>query len=213
MEIIKISSNHISTKAIKKVIKALKCNKVVVIPTDTVYGLSVNALNSYAIRKIFKIKKRSKKMPLSVIVRDYRMARRFVYFNQNSRAIFQKFLPGRLTLVLPCRGNLPKILISEKKSLGIRIPNNKIVQRIMKEIDFPITATSANVSNRPPFYSANDVFKEFQKQRYKPDLIIDGGELPKVLPSTVVDLTEGKIKIIRQGPIRKRQLVASLVHW
>lgn len=200
MRVIKINLKKPEKEKIQQIVKALKQGKTVVIPTDTAYGLAACALDTKAVRKVFAIKKRPLNNPISVIVRDLNMAKKIAYFDNRAKRIFKKFLPGPITLVVPKKKIVPDILTSGQPKVGIRISFDKVTRAIMKKINFPITATSANISRRKVPYSKEEVLYQYKGKRKKPDLIVDAGKLPKIKPSTVVDLTSKKPKILRKGP-------------
>lgn len=213
MKTIRINIDRPEREKIQRIAGALKEGKTIVIPTDTTYGLAANALNKKAIKKVFAIKKRAKNKPLSVLVRDLKMAERIAYLDSRAKRIFKKFLPGPLTIVVKkierrlkpaatrkCK-ILPDILTAGQPNVGIRLSGDKVTRAIMQRIDFPITATSANLSGKKVPYSVEEILKQYKNQKLKPDLIVDAGKLPKVRPSTVVDLSRGKIKILRKGTI------------
>jgi len=201
MKLIKINIENPESKKIEQIVKALKKSKTVVIPTDTAYGLAGNALDKKANKKVFTIKERPYFKPLSVLVSGLKMAEKIAYFNAQARKIFKKFLPGPLTIVVKKKKILPDILTSEQPNVGIRCSNDKLTRAIMKKINFPITATSANLSGKKVPYSIKEILKQYKDQKTKPDLLVDAGKLPKVAPSTVIDLSRKKIKILRKGPI------------
>jgi len=201
MKTISISIDRPEKEKIKKIVGALKEGKAVVIPTDTAYGLAANALDEKAIKKVFAIKNRPKLKPFSVLVRDQKMAERIAYFNSRAKKIFKKFLLGPLTVVVKKKRVVPNILTSGQSNIGIRVSGDKVTRALMKKTDFPITATSANLSGKKVPYSIEEVLKQYKDQKLKPDLIVDAGPLLKVKPSTILDLSGKKPKILRKGPI------------
>ena len=158
-------------------------------------------LDKKAVERIFRIKKRLKNKPLSVIVRDIRMAKTISYIRDREEKILGRYLPGPLTFVLRKKKFVPDILAAGRDSIGIRVPDNKIIKEVMKRIDFPITATSANVSGQLPPYSVNEILEQYGSKKEQPDLIVDVGKLPKVKPSAVVDLTCDPPRVLREGPV------------
>jgi L-threonylcarbamoyladenylate synthase len=210
MEIIKINPNRIEKKKIDYVVKSLKKGKVVVLPTDTSYGLAAKALDKNAVERLYGIKKRPKKSPLTIFVRNFSQISKFAEISERTKKLFNKFLPGPLSLIVPKKNNLfPKLIIS-KNDIGFRIPDNKIIIKILKKIDFPITATSANVSGDKEPYSIEEILKQYKNKTLKPDLVIDVGRLKKTKPSTIVDLSGDKMKLIRKGPIEYKDIINTL---
>jgi len=201
MKIIKINRKSPSDDEIKQITNALKSGEVVVLPTDTSYGLCADAFDTQAIEKIFDIKQRSRHKPVSVFMRDVKMIKEITWVQPQEEKILQRYLPGPFTFVLNRKEVLPDLLNLERDTIGVRISNSVMIKNIMPEIDFPITATSANISGEGSLYSVKQLIEKFDQQTVKPDLIVDAGKLPKVKPSTIVDLTSNPPQIIREGPV------------
>jgi len=202
-EIIKINPKNPDKKIIEKAAKILRNGGVVVYPTDTLYGLGVNASDSKAVLKVFKIKGRENK-PVSIAVANLAEARKYAKFSPLALKIAKKFLPGPLTLILPSRLNLPKELNPNDEKVRIRIPDNKITLELIKKFKFPLTATSANLSGGKNPVIAKEAIKQIGD---RVDLVLDAGKCKYNKPSTVVDLSSAKIEVIREGLISKEELV------
>jgi L-threonylcarbamoyladenylate synthase len=190
--------SKISQKNLKKAVNIIKAGGVVVFPTDTVYGLACDATNKKAIKKLFKIKQRDDKKPLPIFVKDFKMAKDLALISKSQEKFLKKYWPGKLTAVLKRKPGV-KIYGIDKKTIAIRIPSYESINILLKEIDLPLTGTSANISDKPASVKIRDVIKQFKEEKNQPDLIIDAGNLKKSLPSTITDLTSRKIKIIREG--------------
>ncbi|MFH1820539.1 MAG: L-threonylcarbamoyladenylate synthase [Candidatus Nealsonbacteria bacterium] len=202
MEIIKFDNNH----AIELAVGVIKRGGSIIYPTDTVYGLGVSALNQYTIEKLFKIKKRPETKPVPIMVRNIEMAKKLAYIDAKTERILREVWPGQVTVVLEKREVVPDILTAGLKTVGLRIPSHFFTQLLMENLDEPITATSANFSGEPSLGSAVEIIKIFNNAYFRPDLILDAGELPLSPPSTVLDLTSSQPKITRVGPISKKDL-------
>lgn len=207
MKIVKLNE-----KNIKKSVEFLKSGKSVVYPTDTAYGLAVNAADGKAVKNLYRIKGRDFKKPVHVVVNSINQAKKFVQFNPLAEKLFKKFLPGALTLVLEVKSGITNleswmILSAGTQTLGIRMPKNQTARALVKGLGRPITATSANVSKKPACYSVAEVTEQFKHRRIRPDLILDAGQLPKIRPSTIVAFTSQSVKILRQGPISKKRIL------
>lgn len=179
---------------------------IVVCATDTGYLLGGDGLNLQAIRKIYQIKGRSFDKPIHVVVANLAMAHSIAYFNQLADAVFQRFLPGPLTLVLNKKPIVPDLLVSGRPSVGLRIPENPFLLQLVKLADTPITATSANRSGNATPYSVEQVLTELGEAATYVDLIIDQGGTTHTTPSTILDLTQYPARILRQGPITPAML-------
>lgn len=198
MEIIKFSQKNLR-KVVKRAKESIKKGEVLVSPTDTVYGLLADAKNERAVKKIFKIKKRPGGKPIPIFVKNIKMAKNLAFIDKNQEKFLKKFWPGKLTVVFKRKNKLTKILFGREKTIGLRIPNYKLVNLLLEKLNLPLTGTSANISGKPATTKIKEVLRQFQE--FQPDLVIDAGNLPKSKPSTVIDLTKKKPKILRKGAI------------
>lgn len=198
MEILKINLHQPDKGIIKRAVAVLAKGGVIVYPTETCYGLAADALNSPAIKKIFKIKKRSPEMPVSVIVASLAKAKKFVRFSSLALKLAKLSQVRPLTLVLPVRRQLPRSLTGGKKFLGIRVSSCLVARMLAKFLGRPITATSANVSGKPECYNAQAVIRQFKNKKWQPDLILDAGQLPLLKPSIVIKVVGDKIEVLRK---------------
>ena len=203
MKILKINSNRPEKELLALAVAVLTSDGLVVYPTDTLYGIAGNALSKEAILKVYAAKGRDFKKPLSVAFHSLKQAQKYVRFNSISLKIARKFLPGPLTIILPMKYNFPKELTFGSKNVGVRIPDNKIALELIEECGFPITATSANISGNEDLITAEDAMSQIGS---KVDLVLDGGKCKIKKPSTVIEIRDNKIRIIREGAVTKRQL-------
>jgi L-threonylcarbamoyladenylate synthase len=211
MEIIKFNLSgdwrDLDNRIIEAAAGVIKRGGSIVYPTDTVYGLGVNALKPYSIERLFKIKKRPETKPAPVMVQDIEMVKQLAYLDRKIERILKEVWPGQVTVVLEKKPIVPDILTANRKTIGLRIPDHPFTQALMENLAEPITATSANFSGEPPLSSSMEVIKIFEKAYPRPDLILDAGELPSSPPSTVLDLTGSQPKILRIGPVSKKDLM------
>lgn len=182
-------------------IEALTEGKVILYPTETVYGLGADATNREAVEKIFRIKNRNKSKPISVALASVEDAKEIAYFNKFADVLAEKFMPGPLTLVLKSKVRIP--LITFKGKIGIRIPDNKFIQILLQEFRRPITATSANISG---FKSATNVGEIDKKLLKFVEIIVEGQAANFKKESTVVEITGSKPKILREGAVSKEMM-------
>lgn len=208
MDIIKTDPDNPDPQVIQTIVDHLRAGKVVLLPTETVYTLAVDATNEDAIRKVYEIKGRDFSKPLHVVVGNLEMAERYVDANDTARKLAKAFLPGPLTLVLPKKADLlPLMLTSSLPTLGIRIPDLPLSLKVSEVFGLPFTTTSANPSGGVNPYSVQDVLDSLsQKSIDMIDLAINVGDLPNVLPSTIVDISFDKLDVLRIGPISIDQL-------
>lgn len=212
MEIIKVnlSTDWNNPDIIQEAIAVIQRNGSLVYPTDTVYGLAVNALKIHCLERLFKIKKRPETKPVPVMVRDMAMAKKLAFIDRKAEKILKAVWPGPVTVVLEKREIVPDILTAGQRTIGLRIADCRFTQTLMNNLAEPITATSANFSGSPPLNSAAEIIKIFSQAYPRPDLILDAGQLPVSLPSTVLDLTSPRPKILRVGPTNKKDLLKFL---
>jgi L-threonylcarbamoyladenylate synthase len=189
--------------AINEAVEILKEGGLVIYPTETVYGIGADATNHKAIEKLNNYKKRPLGKPYSIAVTDSLMAEKFAVLNKTAKNLYKQFLPGPLTVVSTGKHNLAKGVESEFGTLGIRIPNYKLVLNIVNNFGKPITATSANASYKKRPYKITDILENIsEKQKRLIDLVIDAGTLPPNEPSTVIDTTLDDPVVLRQGNIK-----------
>ncbi len=206
MNIVKIDNPNL----IELVLNTLKKGGVIIFPTETAYGVGVDATNSKAVTKLLTYKKRPEGKAISIAVADVETAERFVEINSSAKNFYNSFMPGPVTIISRAKHVTDLRLESEKGTLGIRIPNYKLLLDILKQGQVAITATSANISGGKTPYSISDILDNIpEKNKELIDLIIDAGELPKNPPSTVIDTTTNELTILRSGRINplKSQLL------
>ena len=193
---------------IKEIAKEIKDGKVVVFPTETVYGIGTNGLDENAIEKLYKIKQRPKEKPITLLVSDIKMINNVAKeISKNEIKLIKKFMPGPLTIILRKKEFLSDILTAGLKFVGIRIPDNEIARKLIEYSGLPIATTSANLSGKVAKIDLEDIRIEFKD---KIDYYIDGGTSKIGKGSTVVKVVENNIKILREGSITKKQLEDTL---
>lgn len=195
---------------IQQAVEIIQRNGSLVYPTDTVYGLGVNAWRAHCLERLFKMKKRPEDKPVPVIVRDLEMAKELARVNRAAEKILRAIWPGAVTVILPKQEIVPDILTAGQPTIGLRIADCRLVQAIMDKLDCPLTATSANFSGQPPLTSSEEIIESFNHAYPRPDLILAAGQLTKISPSTVLDLSGPQPKILRIGPVNKKELLQLL---
>ena len=186
-----------SQSNIKKAKKYLNKNYCIGVPTETVYGLAANAYVDSAVKKIFNLKKRPKNNPLIVHYLDIDSLKKDCVINDNFIRLYKKFSPGPITYILKLKKNtkISKNVTNNEKNLAIRFPNHKIFKELLKQLDYPLAAPSANISTKVSAVQASDVKEEFgNKIKY----ILDGGKCSIGIESTIINLI-GKPTILRLG--------------
>lgn len=187
---------------IRETVDVLRRGGVVVYPTETTYGIGVDATNQRAVNTLLKYKKRREGKPLSVAVADTEMARPYAQLNSNAERMYNTFLPGPVTVVSKGKHVVAKGVESELGTLGIRIPKYPLVLKIISTFGKPVTATGANASYKKRPYTIRDILDNTSKRQQSfIDLILDAGELPHNEPSTVIDTTLDEVAVLRSGPV------------
>ncbi|MDC6469982.1 L-threonylcarbamoyladenylate synthase [Candidatus Pelagibacter sp. Uisw_099_02] len=182
---------------IKKAKKYLNKNYCIGVPTETVYGLAANAYIDLAVKKIFDLKKRPKNNPLIVHYNDIDSLKKDCLINDNFIKLYKKFSPGPITYVLKLKkfSKISKYVTNNQKSLAVRFPKHPLLKNLLKQLDYPLAAPSANRSSRVSAVKKNDVKDEFgNKIKY----ILDGGVCNIGIESTIINLI-GKPTILRLG--------------
>ena len=201
---------------IKKAKKYLDKNHCVGIPTETVYGLAGNAYSDIAVKKIFSLKKRPRNNPLIVHYHSLFQLENDCILNKDFFLLYKKFCPGPLTFVLKLKkkSKISKFVTNNKKTLAIRFPKQGLVRKLIKSLDYPLAAPSANISTKLSSVKATDVKEEFGN---KIKFILDGGKCKIGIESTIINLTR-KPEILRLGGLEnseikkvlKKQLIISI---
>jgi len=182
---------------IKKAKKYLDKNCCIGVPTETVYGLAANAYSNLAVKKIFNLKKRPKNNPLIVHYQDVESLKKDCLINSNFIKLYKKFSPGPITYILKLKKNskISKYVTNKKKCLAVRFPKHKMFKELLKQLNYPLAAPSANITTKVSAVQAIDVKEEFgNKVKY----ILDGGRCAIGIESTIISLI-GKPTILRLG--------------
>ena len=194
----------INNEKIKEVAKCIKQGGIAVFPTETVYGIGVNGLNENAIKKLYEVKQRPEKKPISLLVNSLDMINEIAKdITTVEYALIEKFFPGPLTLVLKKKDIVPNILTPDIDTVGIRMPANEIALKLIEYAGVPIATSSCNISGKPSATNLQEIIKDFEG---KVDYFIDNGPSKIGLASTVVQMIGGEPKILRQGYITKEEI-------
>lgn len=208
MKIVKINSQginfqgQIKKEVIKEAIDALEEGKIVIYPTDTLYGLGVNIFDEDALNRIYSLKKRSSKKPISVCVSDIDWIPRIAEVSPETLEIISKLLPGPFTVILEKKAFISELLTAGSEKIGIRIPESPLCRQLSQ--NFPITTSSANISGKETKNSVAEILKQLKqnhgdKKINDIGLVIDGGPSKHDKPSTVIDFTFNPPKVVRKG--------------
>ena len=190
----------IDEEELKKCIETINKGGLVIFPTETVYGIGANAYNEEAVRKIYEVKMRPDEKPLSIMVSSIdEISKYAIISNEIEEKIIKKYMPGPITIVLKKKPGVFDYISSGKDTIGIRIPDNEIILKLLKEAKLPIVAPSANISGNPSGIILSEILKDFDG---KVEICIDGGKAKLSEPSTIVKVVDNKPVILRQGRIK-----------
>jgi L-threonylcarbamoyladenylate synthase len=187
---------------IEQIANELKTGKLVVYPTETLYGLGANPFDEAAVKRVYMVKKRPFDMPLSIAVRDLPMLEELAVLDEKARKLVAKFTPGPITILVTKKRNVPDILTSASMEIGIRIPDHPFALRLIEKCG-PIVSTSANLHSKPNPTDCETAIKDIGP---KVDICVDCGPCKVGKPSTIVQLSEGGVEIIRHGAIPEKDI-------
>ena len=188
--------------------EVFKRGGVIAYPTETFYGLCVDPFNEGAVERLFTLKGRTAKNPVSVIIPAVSMLEKVaVEVTPLARTLIKRFWPGPLTVIFKARSNVPPLLLGSTGKIGVRVSSSPVAKRLSETLSSPITATSANPSGSQPPASAEEVLAYFNGSI---DVLIDGGRLPGRLGSTVVDATGESLAVVRAGEVPTEEILKAL---
>jgi tRNA threonylcarbamoyl adenosine modification protein (Sua5/YciO/YrdC/YwlC family) len=197
---ITINEENIDSRLIQQCVETIKNGGIVIFPTDTVYSIGCDLYNKKALEKLARFKGiKLNKARFSIICHDMSDVSKYVkQIDRPTFKLLKHHLPGPFTFILTATNEIPRLFDSNRKEIGIRIPNNRILLKIVETLGTPLATTSLNDDEDEIMEYFNDPFEMFQRFEDEVDLIIDGG-YGKLHASTVIDCTSGAPEIIRQG--------------
>ncbi len=182
-------------RLVAQVVQALNRGGVVAYPTDTTYGIGCSIFSKRGVERIYEIKHREKKKPFSFICADLSDIARYAQVSNYAFKVMKRLLPGPYTFVLSATALVPDLLLTKQKTVGIRIPANRICLAVVRELGHPIVTTSANLSGEEPIGDPLQVEEEMGKLL---DFTLDGGQLSADV-SSVISLINDKPVVLRKG--------------
>ncbi len=201
--VFRINSSNPQKRLIDKAVDLLKDGGVIAYPTDTIYGFGCDMYNKKAIQRIYQIKKRDTQKPFSFICSDLKNISLYAQVTNQAYKIMKRCLPGPYTFILLGTKLVPKIMVTKRKTVGIRVPNNNICLSLVKTLGNPIISTSVGLSGGEVFSDPSLIEETFSSQI---DLTIDGGLLASQ-PSTIISLIDDEVEVIREGLGEFRQFL------
>lgn len=207
--IVKVSSsspgNTIDNEIIKKAGKIIVQKGVVVFPAQYFYGIAVDALDINALQKVFDIKKRPLQNPLLALVKDREQLETLVgSIPDIAKKLIEQYWPGNVTIIFKAAKHVPDLITAKTGRIGLRMPLHPVAKALVNAANRPITGTSANISGKPACNTIDAIDPSVLKSV---DMTLNAGELKAGLGSTVVDVTENSLKIIRQGQVPKSEIL------
>ena len=182
----------------------IKQGKIVVFPTETVYGIGTNGLDEKAVARLYEVKRRPLDKPISLLVSNMEMVNKIAKdITEIEYKIMEKFFPGPLTIILKKKENVPNIVTSGQDTVGVRMPSGEIARKLIEIAGVPIAAPSANITGEPSGTNLQEIKKHFEG---KADCFIDGGDSELGLASTIVQVVDGKPQILRQGTVTLEEI-------
>ena len=197
MEWLRVDSEEIHEKTLKKAAECLLDGGILVYPTETYYGLGALALDERAVTRVFKQKKRSVEKQLTVLISNIEILEKFVEeIPPLAEKLARKFWPGPVTIIMDARSEIAKPLKAATRKIGFRVSSHPVASKLAEMVGAPITATSANLSGDPPVNDPRDLPSLFLKGV---DMVIDAGKTPGGAASTIVDVSGKRVTILRRG--------------
>ena len=193
--LIKINPKNPQKRVLKKVVEILRKGGVIAYPTDTYYGIGCDIMNKKAIEKIYQLKQRNKNKPFSFICSGFKNISHYAKVSNYAYKTMKRLLPGPYTFVLEGSKLVPKIMLTRRKTAGIRVPDNFICIALVKELGNPIISTSATMVDGTIFHDPSLIHDYFSSRI---DVVLDGGPVPGH-PSSVISLINDTPEIIREG--------------
>lgn len=194
---------------LKEPAEIIKQGGIVVFPTETVYGIGTNGLDEKAIDKLYKIKQRPYSKPISLLVSNMKMIEEVATeITDIEYKLMEAFFPGPLTIILKKKKTIPNVLTADTDTVGIRMPEEDIAQKLIEYAGTPIGAPSANITGKKSGTNIQSIMRDFGD---KVDYYIDGGESKIGIGSTIVKVIDGVPNILREGSITKEQIYKALL--
>ena len=196
-------TNKINEDELKIVTQALNEGKLIVFPTETVYGIAGNGLTLSVVNNLYKAKKRDYSKPFTLMVNDITKIKDIAYVSENEEKVIKKFMPGPITLILKKKDCISNLVTANSDTVGVRIPNHEIALSILKSVDYPLATSSANISGSVNNSNIEDIINDLENYV---DIFIKGNISSNLLASTVVEIKNNEVNILRNGIISKENI-------
>jgi len=189
-------------KGIETAQQIVKKGGIVIFPTDTVYGIGCDPYNKKSVKKIYDLKSRDFSKPFPILVDSKETAKKIAIFDETSDKISEKFWPGPLTVILKLTDDKLKESLNLEEKIALRVPDNKCILKLLEKCNF-LVGTSANISNQDSSSDPDECLKNMQNF----DIFVDGGVIDSKGESTIIEIENGKVKIIREGSLSRDEIL------
>ena len=196
-------TNKINEDELKIVTQALNEGKLIVFPTETVYGIAGNGLTLSVVNNLYQAKKRDYSKPFTLMVNDITKIKDIAYVSENEEKVIKKFMPGPITLILKKKDCISNLVTANSDTVGVRIPNHEIALSILKSVDYPLATSSANISGSVNNSNIEDIINDLASYV---DIFIKGNISSNLLASTVARIKDNEVNILRNGIISKENI-------
>ena len=196
-------TNKINEDELKIVTQALNEGKLIVFPTETVYGIAGNGLTLSVVNNLYQAKKRDYSKPFTLMVNDINKIKDIAYVSDYEEKVIKKFMPGPITLILKKKDCISNLVTANSDTVGVRIPNHEIALSVLKSVDYPLATSSANISGSVNNSNIEDIINDLENYV---DIFIKGNISSNLLASTVVEIKNNEVNILRNGIISKENI-------
>ncbi|CAN5565796.1 L-threonylcarbamoyladenylate synthase [soil metagenome] len=193
--ILTINGSHPEPRKIRQAVDALEAGEVIAYPTDTVYGLGCDPMNKKAVDRLYAIKAMDRAHALAFICPDLSDIAKYAIVENHNYRIMRRYLPGPYCFILEATRELPKLVQSKRKTIGIRVPAHEVTRALARELGRPIISTTAQRAGEDPHVDPREIDVAFSGL----GLVLDDGEGGGLVPTTVIDLTTVPAQVVREG--------------
>ena len=197
MEVYKVDPLKPEAGPVREAAEAVLRGGVIAFPTDTVYGLSCSLMDPAAVEFVYRLKKRPSHLSVIALLPEADAVHPLVdALPEIGETLMKKFWPGPLSIIFKASTLVPMRLRGERGTIALRVPLHPLCQALLEAVGGPLVSSSANLSGQPPCADADEIRRVFGNQL---DVLLDGGPSPDSLPSTVVDVSSGRVELVREG--------------
>lgn len=192
--LLQVNPLHPEPRKIQRAVQALNAGEVIAYPTDTVYGLGCDISNKKAADRLYQLKGMDRSHPLAIVCPDLSEIAKYAIVDNQVYRVLRRFLPGPYCFILEATREVPRLLQTKRKTIGIRVPNHEVIRTVARELGRPVISTTAQRAGAQPHVDPSELDDDFSGL----GLVLDGGA-GGLVPTTVIDLTVSPPEIIREG--------------